>query len=174
MSFQDMYTDTEKTSAIGCHPAMAVTQGGNWDPQLNALVQLSTDFGSGGHMEDARDWAFRDTPGLPRWTKGNATGIHAEVLIIRAWLAQEILINGRSVPQAVAALRGRTIQASQPACWCCAQLMSDWGIVYDATREGNKPRTGWRHPLAARTVPNAEIPATRRQITRTWILQQVA
>jgi hypothetical protein len=174
MSFQDLYTDTEKTSAIGFHPAMAVTQGGNWDPQLNALVQLATGFGFGDDVADARDWAFVDTPGLPRWTKGNATGVHAEVLIIRAWLAREILENHQSVTQAVAALRGRTIHASQPPCWCCARLMSDWGIVHDAANEGNKPRTGWRHPLAARTVPNAQIPATARQITSTWIAQQGA
>ncbi|WP_420126833.1 hypothetical protein [Longimicrobium sp.] len=172
MSFQDLYTDTKKTSALGFHPAMAVTQNGNWDPQLNALVQLATQFGFGGDMADARDFAFQDIPGLPLWTKGEATGIHAEVLIIRAWLAQEILENHQSVHQAIAALRGREIYASQPACWCCARLMSDWRIVYDAAREGHKPLTGWRHPLAAQTTPNTKIPATARQITSAWIAQQ--
>lgn len=171
MSFQDLYTGTQSTSAFGYPPPMAVTQGGNWDPQLNALVQLATSLNSAGEVADARDWAFgRDKDaGLRPWKKSEATAVHAEVLIIRGWLVQEILVNRRSLSDAIKALQGRTIRASQPACWCCARLMADWGIVHDSRTIGNKPRTGWRHPLATAGVPNSDIPDDRDEVTTDWI-----
>ncbi len=171
MSFQDLFTDTQNTSAVGYSPAMAVTQGGSWDKQLDVVVQLATKLQSSGTVEDARDWAFQYAEGLPRWTKGDATGIHAEVLIIRGWMVQDINNHGLSIEQAITALAGRTIQASQPACWCCAQLMTEYGIVYDATG-GIKPRTAWRHPLSGKSVPNADIPSTRAEITSAWLRLQ--
>ena len=69
-------------------------------------------------MEDARDWAFRKVEGLPTWKKTEASGVHAEVLIIRAWIAKAMVEQQVTEQVALDALRGRAIFASQKACWC--------------------------------------------------------
>ena len=92
------------------------------------------------------------------------TGIHAEVMIIRTWLRDLGQVNEAGL----LALGGRSvIVASQPACWCCAALMTKYNIAYPSDL-GKKPRTGWRHPLASRTVPNSSIPAQKSGIAA-WI-----
>jgi len=156
---------TQKTSAIGYAPYVGVTQGGNLDRGVEAVLTLTTSFE--GKPIDARDHAFGEIKGLPTWTKGEAAGVHAEVIIIRAWIA--MMVNrGMSVADAVAALRGRTIQASQPACWCCAKLMEQLGINFAAV-VGKKPSTGWRHPLAKVTIPNANLPGSLEGVTNAWL-----
>lgn len=167
--FEDLYDDNQKTSAYGWSPRVAATQNGNWDPVLNAVVQLSTQFGSNGTVDDARDWAFRDITGLSKWKKSEASGIHAEVLIIRAWIAMGVINQGLSIPQATAALQGRAIYASQPACWCCHALMGQLGIVRGNDALGKKPLSGWRHPLGGRTVPNSALPTQSSSINATWL-----
>lgn len=168
-TFESLYDDNQKTSACGWAPNMAATQNGNWDPVLNAVVQLSTNLGSNGHFEDARDWAFRDIPGLTSWKKSEASGVHAEVLIIRGWIAMGVINQGLTVTQAVTALQGRIIHASQPACWCCYALMGQLGIVRGNDSLGKKPLSGWRHPLGSRTVPNSDLPTQSSSVNTTWL-----
>ena len=93
------------------------------------------------------------------------TGVHAEMMIIRYWI--EGL--GGATEQNLARLNGAAvIVASQPACWCCARFMKKHGIAFPADA-GQKPRTGWRHPLNRKTVPNANIPSNEANINNTWI-----
>lgn len=167
--FAALYDDNQKTSAIGWAPYMAATQGGNWDPTLNAVVQLATRFGTSGTIEDARDWAFREVTGLPSWKKSEASGVHAEVLVIRGWIAKAVINEGLTVDKALAALKGRTIYASQPACWCCYSLMGELGIVRGNDTLGKKPLNGWRHPLAKATIPNSDLPTSASSIDKTWL-----
>lgn len=58
--FEDLHDDNQKTSAYGWSPRVAATQNGSWNPVLNAVVQLSSRFGSNGTVDDAHNWAFRD------------------------------------------------------------------------------------------------------------------
>jgi len=168
-SFYQLYDDNQKTSAFGWAPYMAATQNGNWDPTLNGIVQLATKFGSAGVIEDARDWAFRKVEGLPAWKKSEASGVHAEVLIIRAWIAKAMVEQNSTVQAAQDALRGRAIYASQKACWCCHALMGQLGIVRGDDTLGTKPLMGWRHPLARRTIPNSELPTSAAAINASWL-----
>jgi hypothetical protein len=93
------------------------------------------------------------------------TGVHAEMMIIRYWL--EGL--GGATAQNLARLKdAAVIVASQPACWCCARFMKKYGIAFPADA-GLKPKTGWRHPLNRRTVPNSNIPSNELNITDKWI-----
>lgn len=154
--------DTQKTSAIGKFPLIAVTQGGTLDIGVEAVFKLATKFET--LPNDARNLAFGKIAGLAQWTKGEATGVHAEVLIIRGWIA----MIGGSPQDALKELRGRHIDASQPACWCCAKLMNQLGITFSGN-VGKKPGTGWRHPLAKATVPNANIPASYNDIDDAWL-----
>ena len=155
--------DTQKTSAIGSSPLIAVTQNGTLDIGVEAVFTLTTKFNT--IPRDARELAFGNIPGFAQWTKGEAAGVHAEVLIIRGWLA---MIGGASPQEALRQLRGRHIEASQPACWCCAKLMHQLGITFSGN-VGKKPGTGWRHPLAKATVPNANIPASYNDIDDAWL-----
>jgi|GEM_PF-5524307 len=168
-SFYSLYDDNQKTSAFGWAPYMAATQNGNWDPTLNGIVQLATNFGGAGAVEDARDWAFRKVEGLPTWKKTEASGVHAEVLIIRAWIAKAMVEQQVTEQVALDAPRGRAIYASQKACWCCHALMGELGIVRGDDTLGSKPLMGWRHPLAARTIPNSELPTSATAINREWL-----
>jgi hypothetical protein len=163
--------DTQKTSAIGRPPYVGVTQGGTLDKGVEAVMTLATGFQE--TPIDARDYAFGPVQGLAQWSKGEATGVHAEVLIIRAWIAMLVnssatTIKGMSLQDALTALRGRNITASQPACWCCAKLMAKLGISFTGT-VGKKPSTGWRHPLAKATVPNSDIPGDYSSIDDAWL-----
>lgn len=170
--------DKQKTSAMGYPPVIGATQGGTIDESVELAVMLATKFS--GAVYDARELAFTAIPGLPNWSKGEATGVHAEVLIIRAWLALILrassggstsstgVSTGPSVADALASLRGRTIVASQPACWCCAALMKQLGIKFPP-EPGTKPLTGWRHPLAKKTVPNSDLPSSREGVTNSWL-----
>lgn len=105
---------------------------------------------------DARDLAFQNGSG---WRKSEATGVHAEVILIRAWMncmpGSTMLDRFNKLIEISDSIY---ISASQPACWCCAALMNEMGIHYDKWQEGAKPLTGWRHPLSSRTVPNHNIP----------------
>lgn len=154
---------TQKTSALGSAPLIAVTQNGNLDLGVEAVFRLTTSFNT--IPRDARDLAFGNIPGLAQWTRSNATGVHAEVLIIRGWIA---MISGVSPQEALMQLGGRFIEASQPACWCCAKLMNQLGIAYSGN-VGKKPGTGWRHPLAKVTVPHADIPESLGDIDFAWL-----
>ncbi|RQP21409.1 hypothetical protein [Piscinibacter terrae] len=170
MSSLPVEHDTQKTSAIGADPYLGATQGAPLDKGLMAVLTLATHFKA--EPFDAREIAFGDFAGYGKWKKSEATGVHAEVLIIRAWLA--LLVNpsgdyqGVPLATAISQLRGRKIQASQPACWCCAKLMKQYGILFPSTA-GSKPLAGWRHPLAGKTVPNADIPAKESDITDEWL-----
>ena len=93
------------------------------------------------------------------------TGVHAEAMIIRAWL----LDLGQTDESGLAALSNKSvIVASQPACWCCAALMTQYKIAYPSDA-GKKPKTGWRHPLCHRTVPNDKIPKAASDISTSWL-----
>jgi hypothetical protein len=93
------------------------------------------------------------------------TGIHAEVMILRVWMLELDdttltglnRFNGNSV-----------IVASQPACWCCAKLMTKYGVTYPP-EAGTKPLTGWRHPLSNRTVPNSSLPTNQTYVNDTFL-----
>jgi hypothetical protein len=154
------------TMAIGCssavpnHKLLGAKQNG----------PLPSDVGDGlytapgcadAKMQDAREHALVKKSS---WSAGNMTGVHAEVLIIRAWLTDLNDITETGLTK----LSGHSvIVASQPACWCCRALMEHYGIAfYD--EQGSKPLTGWRHPLRDNTVPNADLPTSEKE-TKKWI-----
>ena len=169
MSSLPVEHDTQKTSAIGFEPCLGVTQGGVVDKGILAALTMATCLAA--VPLDAREIAFGEVTGYTKWKKTEAVGVHAEVIIIRAWLA--LLVNpigdtpGMTIAAAIEQLRGRRIQASQPACWCCAKLMRQYGIQFPAS-EGNKPLVAWRHPLAFNSISNAEIPA-KSEINDEWL-----
>lgn len=118
-------------------------------------------------IRDGRDFAFKNGCG---WKRGEATGIHAEVLLIRAWMN---CTGGATKKQQFEMLTKVSssiyISASQPACWCCAALMKSMGIHYDSWTPGSKPLTGWRHPLSNKTVPNSDIPVHQSSVNNTFL-----
>lgn len=166
-SYQAQHTEmtTEATMAIGWSsavPRLKLVGARQNGPLASDVVGMYPPPGfSGERIIDARDYAL-----VPKssWSAGNATGIHAEVLIIRAWLTDLGDISETGLNR----LNGHSvIVASQPACWCCRAMMEHYGIAfYD--EQGSKPLTGWRHPLSDKTVPNADLPKSQ-EATKKWI-----
>ena len=98
------------------------------------------------------------------WYMADAVSVHAEVMIIRVWLnALEAKTDA-----GLKRLHDAVIVASQPACWCCAALMEHYKIAFDPT-PGNKPRTGWRHPLNAKSIPNWDLPKNFKDYDANWL-----
>ncbi len=89
-----------------------------------------------------------------------ATGIHAEVMILRVWMLElgDTTLTGLNRFHS-----NSVIVASQAACWCCAKLMTKYGVTYPP-EAGTKPLTGWRHPLSNRTVPNSSLPTSQSKV----------
>lgn len=144
--------DNQSTSAKGESPLMYARQGGT-HPDAEKKG-----------MSDAWEWAHKKAPSgveesWPAWKKTEHTGVHAEMLIVRAWMVQIVIDGKHTIAEAMAMLKGRTITASQPACWCCAAFMKHYGIVFPDEGKSNKPLTGWRHPLAApgNTISNDQM-----------------
>lgn len=94
------------------------------------------------------------------WYATEQTAIHAEVMILRVWMLElgDTTLTGLNRFNS-----NSVIVASQPACWCCAKLMTKYGVTYPP-EAGTKPLTGWRHPLASRAVPNASLPASQSKV----------
>ena len=93
------------------------------------------------------------------------TGVHAEVMILRVWMLEL----GDATLTGLNRFNGRSvIVASQPACWCCAKLMTKYGVTYPP-EAGTKPLTGWRHPLSNRTVPNSSLPSLQSNVNDTFL-----
>jgi len=143
--------DNQITLAVGDPPLMYAKQGG-----------VHPDAERKG-VSDAWEWAHKQAPpsavdGWPTWRKTECTGVHAEMLIVRAWVIQ-LVMEGHTITTALEALRGRRITASQPACWCCAAFMKHYGIAFPEKGKSNKPLTGWRHPLAVpgKTISNDQM-----------------
>ena len=160
-----LYDDNQKTSAIGTPPTLCVTQGGTADKTVSAIAMLTEHFA---RVDDAREIAFTAEPpeGLGAWPKkSEATGIHAEMIIVRAWLVQEMSYPRSSTLEvALASLKGRRIVASQPACWYCHSFMAKMGIDMGDDTLGKKPGTGWRNPITGAMTTNADMPQSSKDV----------
>ena len=122
-------------------------------------------------IKDARNLAFKAGCG---WKKGEAAGVHAEVLLIRAWMNSIGGSDKKKQFDAIASIGDSIyISASQPACWCCAALMDSMGIHYDKWTAGSKPITGWRHPLSNKTIPNSNLPKHQSSINKKFLADAV-
>ena len=164
--------DTQKTTAIGFMPYCGATQSGKLN--VEALEALSEDAPLlllSQTPVDARNQVLNVTHDIfPRWSV--ETSIHAEMYIVRYWLQIEYAKNN-DLDASIKALRNRKILATQPACHCCAALMTEWGILFNKDKSGNKPNTGWMHPLgnyvlsndAMKGMDSKEIASDERVIT---------
>src|ERR1700743_2954025 len=90
-TLSDLYDgDNQKTSAIGTPPPLCVTQGAPPADTVSAVATLAQKFAN---ITDARTVAYPEKvpAGLGPWPKlSQSTGVHAEMIIVRAWLIQEM------------------------------------------------------------------------------------
>lgn len=149
--------DNQGTMAIGWSEAvpsaklLGAKQGGTLPDDVAGF--FAPPGYAGQAIGDARTTALK---AKTAWSASNQTGIHAEMLIIRAWLVDLGQVNATGL----AALSGKSvIVASQPACHCCHAFMLKHGIAFPKDA-GKKPLTGWRSPISDATVANADLPAT--------------
>src|SRR5690242_17943528 len=91
--------DNQITSAKGESPLMYARQGGT-HPDAEKKG-----------MSDAWEWAHKRAPlgvkeSWPAWKKSEHTGVHAEMLIVRAWMVQIVIEGKHTIAEAMAMLKG--------------------------------------------------------------------